>query len=135
MLEKKIPVPSSLTRKILEDHPGWECDDTDTALIKKTVHQIIEDLLDETKSMSDQKPMLLEEVYRRAADMFPVLRNYADNWATRCIVQAHLKATAAIASNKAVQEAVVNLANTVQSGGARTRGKSTKQVPQNAIVN
>ncbi|KAJ7089906.1 hypothetical protein C8R44DRAFT_892093 [Mycena epipterygia] len=108
-----IPVPQMLTRKVLEHHETWEGDKTETALIKKVVHELVETLLDTTSAISDQEAGLLEEVFRRAAQMFPILRKYDDNWATRCIVQARLKATSANASNKAVKKAVANVANIV----------------------
>lgn len=63
--------------------------------------------------------------------MHPVLRKYEDNWATRCIIQARLKATSAHASSKskAAEEVVAILVDTAQ-GGRKTRSK-TKKVPEN----
>ncbi|KAJ7121075.1 hypothetical protein C8R44DRAFT_736765 [Mycena epipterygia] len=135
IFEVTIPVPQMLTRKVLEHHETWEGDKTETALIKKVVHKLVETLLDTTSAISDQEAGLLEEVFRWAAQMFPILRKYNDNWATRCIIQARLKATSANASNKVVKKAVANVANIVQSGpGPHMRAKSTQQVLENSIV-
>ncbi|KAJ7818126.1 hypothetical protein B0H14DRAFT_3474107 [Mycena olivaceomarginata] len=44
-----------------------------------------------------------------AAQMHPDLGKYENNWATCCIVQAHLKATSSNASNKAAKEVVADV--------------------------
>jgi hypothetical protein len=59
----------------------------------------------------------------QAAQMHPDLGKYKNNWVTRCIVQARLKATSSNASNKVVKEVV---ADVIQMG-RHTRTKSNKQ--------
>jgi hypothetical protein len=83
----------------------------------------VDKLLDTTKSLSDQDRELVQEVYRQvsiiacyhsvlnavqAAQMHPDLRKYENDWATRCIVQARLKATSSNASNKAAKEVMTD---------------------------
>ncbi|KAJ7732818.1 hypothetical protein B0H14DRAFT_3517559 [Mycena olivaceomarginata] len=119
--EVLIPCPTELTRKILEHHAAWEGSPHETAIIKTTVHALVEKLLDTTRSLSDQDSELVQDVYRQAAQVHPDLRRYEDNWVTRCIIQARLKSTSAAASSKATQ-AVTDLIQT----GRRTRSKSKK---------
>ncbi|KAJ7648911.1 hypothetical protein B0H17DRAFT_1102723 [Mycena rosella] len=121
---EKIPTPTMLTRKILERHDAWEGGQRETALIKTTVHALVDQLLDKTKAISEQDTGLVQEVFRQAAQMHPDLHKYEDDWATCCIVQARLKATSSNASNKANKEAVAGVANIVQTGG---RTRSSKQ--------
>ncbi|KAJ7860870.1 hypothetical protein B0H14DRAFT_2576429 [Mycena olivaceomarginata] len=123
IFEEKIPTPTMLTRKVIENHAAWEGGDRETIIIKTTVHTLVDKLLDTTKSLSDQDPELVQEVFQRAAQMHPDLGKYENNWATRCIVQARLKATSSNASNKAVKEV---MADVIQMG-RRTRTKSNKQ--------
>ncbi|KAJ7323500.1 hypothetical protein DFH08DRAFT_817530 [Mycena albidolilacea] len=123
IFEDVIPTPTMLTRKIIEHHEAWECGERETAIIKTTVHTLVEKLLDMTKSLSDQDPELMQEVFRQAAQMHPDLCKYENNWATRCIVQARLKATSSNASNKVAKEVV---ADVIQIG-RRTRAKVNKQ--------
>ncbi|KAJ7924676.1 hypothetical protein B0H13DRAFT_2315192 [Mycena leptocephala] len=105
---KKTVVPAMLTRKILEHHDAWEGGEHETVIIKTTVHALVDKLLDTTKSLSDQDRELVQEVYRQAAQMHPDLRKYENDWATRCIVQARLKATSSNASNKAAKEVMTD---------------------------
>ncbi|KAJ7700189.1 hypothetical protein B0H14DRAFT_2648914 [Mycena olivaceomarginata] len=99
--EEKIPTPTMLTRKT-------------------TVHSLVDKLLDTTKSLSDQDPELVQEVF---CGLHPDLGKYENNWARRCIVQVRLKATSSNASNKTAREVV---ADVIQMG-RRTRTKSNKQ--------
>ncbi|KAJ7348110.1 hypothetical protein DFH08DRAFT_1001650 [Mycena albidolilacea] len=123
IFKEKIPTPTMLTRKVIENHAAWEGGDRETIIIKTTVHSLVDKLLDTTKSLSDQDPELVQEVFSRAAQMHPDLGKYENNWATRCIVQARLKATSSNASNKTAREVV---ADVIQIG-RRTRTKSNKQ--------
>ncbi|KAJ6537914.1 hypothetical protein B0H19DRAFT_1079015 [Mycena capillaripes] len=116
IFENTIPVPRMLTRKIIENHATWEADQKETALIKTFVHALVDKLLDTTKPFPDQDTGPLEEVFRQAAQMHPILRKYENNWATCCIIQARLKNTSSSASTKAAKEAVANVANIVQPG-------------------
>ncbi|KAJ7123790.1 hypothetical protein C8R43DRAFT_958944 [Mycena crocata] len=118
IFKEKIPVPTMLTSKIIENHQGWEPKERETGIIKTTVHALVDQLLDTTKALADQDPALVEEVFRQAAQMHPDLRKYEDDWATRCIVQARLKATAAQAANKAVKAVV---ADAVEIGQRRRK--------------
>ncbi|KAF7372580.1 hypothetical protein MVEN_00120700 [Mycena venus] len=112
-----------LTRKIIEHHEAWQGGERETAIIKTTVHALVEKLLDTTKSLSDQDKELVQEVFWQAAQMHPDLRKYENDWATRCIVQARLKATSSSASNKATKEIVADVAEI----GRRTRSKPNKE--------
>ncbi|KAJ7859851.1 hypothetical protein B0H14DRAFT_2577018 [Mycena olivaceomarginata] len=78
--EVLIPCPTELTRKILEHHAAWEGSPHETAIIKTTVHALVEKLLDTTRSLSDQDSELVQDVYRQAAQVHPDLRRYEDNW-------------------------------------------------------
>lgn len=98
-------------------------------------------LLDTTKSYTSQNSEHLEEVFRQvslsittcyciltivqAARMHPMLSKYEGDWATRCIVQARLKATSAIAAHKANKEGLDAVTNVVQAEG-RTCSRSRK---------
>ncbi|KAJ7256866.1 hypothetical protein B0H12DRAFT_1070640 [Mycena haematopus] len=116
---EKIPVPQMLTRRSIEGHDGWECGEKETALIKAFIHDLVDKLLDNTRSFSHQDPERVQDVFTQAAQMHPVLRKYADDWATRCIVQARLKATAATANKRATKEAAEIIVSS-----RRTRRKS-----------
>ncbi|KAF8146424.1 hypothetical protein K438DRAFT_1990785 [Mycena galopus ATCC 62051] len=116
IFEDLIPAPQMLTRKIIEKHDAWQVGERKTALIKTTVHALVDKLLDTTKSLSDQDTGLLREVFRQAAQMHPNLLQYEKDWATRCIVQARLKATSSNASNKAAKEAIAGVADLMHNG-------------------
>ncbi|KAJ6601697.1 hypothetical protein DFH09DRAFT_1069260 [Mycena vulgaris] len=126
IFEQTIPAPTMLTRKILEKHDTWEGGERETAIIKTTVHALVDKLLDTTKALSDQDTELVQEVFRQAAQVHPDLCKYENNWATRCVVQARLKATSSNASNKTAKEVVTGVTNIVQAG-RRTRSGS-KQI-------
>ncbi|KAJ7128015.1 hypothetical protein C8R44DRAFT_873783 [Mycena epipterygia] len=115
IFEVTIPTPPLLTRKVIERHDAWEGGEHETALIKTTVHALVDSLLDTTKSISDQDAALLKEVFRQAAQMHPDLRKYEDNWVTCCIVQARLKATSANAANKIAKKVVTGLEDILQN--------------------
>ncbi|KAJ7107170.1 hypothetical protein C8R43DRAFT_1140378 [Mycena crocata] len=127
MFDKLIPSPGGLSRRNLDKTAEWKKDHTkeDTVLVKAVVHQIVDRVLDTTKAISFQKGELLEQVYREAAVLYPILRQYDENWVTYCIVYAHLKYTSTEAAKKAAQERVETLETAitaVQSGpGPRTR--------------
>ncbi|KAJ7695255.1 hypothetical protein B0H14DRAFT_3530272 [Mycena olivaceomarginata] len=120
IFEEKIPTPTMLTRKVIENHAAWEGGDRETIIIKTTVHTLVDKLLDTTKSLSDQDPDLVQE----AAQMHPDLGKYENNWAD-CVAsfKLRLKATSSNASNKAVKEV---MADVIQMGRC-TRTKSNKQ--------
>ncbi|KAJ7456803.1 hypothetical protein B0H11DRAFT_2243966 [Mycena galericulata] len=124
ILTKKIKKPDQVTRKIVENHHGWQSSESDTEEIKKTVHGLVQSLLDTNKPVTDQKDEDLDKVYRQAALAHPVLHKYDDNWATYCIVQAHLKSTAATAAKlkRALREVVASAADHTDR-----RTRSTKQ--------
>jgi hypothetical protein len=83
IFEDVIPTPTMLTRKIIEHHEAWEGGERETAIIKvrlvylifyllniqcqTTVHALVEKLLDTTKSLSDQDPELMQEVFRQVS--------------------------------------------------------------------
>ncbi|KAJ7744348.1 hypothetical protein B0H16DRAFT_1727291 [Mycena metata] len=92
-----IPTPRHLSTKTVENHKGWTMAATDTELIKRTVHRLTDQLLDTTQCYSKQAQTPLLLVYERALEMHPDLREFENKWATRCIIMAHLKATAATA--------------------------------------
>ncbi|KAJ6497986.1 hypothetical protein C8R47DRAFT_1068893 [Mycena vitilis] len=122
----KIPAPKALTRHAIECHPEWQRagrSERETAIIKKTVHDLVDQKLDTTKSLSYQDPDYVAKVFEQAsipriacspllitivqaAQMHPDLHEYEGHWATRCIVQARLKATATTANNKVNKEYV-----------------------------
>lgn len=102
----------------------------------------MDNLLDTTSSVSEQDEDLLTLVYQRAsifkiidlyfmlivvqaAEMHPMLLQYEDNWATYCIVQAHLKSTAALAGRKASAKLAHDLDDLVQSN-PQTRSKTSR---------
>ncbi|KAJ7801393.1 hypothetical protein B0H14DRAFT_3489648 [Mycena olivaceomarginata] len=82
MFEEKIPTPTMLTRKVIKNHAAWEGGDHETIIIKTTVHALVDKLLDTTKSLSDQDPELVQEVFLRATQMHPDLGKYENTWAT-----------------------------------------------------
>ncbi|KAJ7020522.1 hypothetical protein C8F04DRAFT_1274996 [Mycena alexandri] len=92
-----IPTPRHLTAKAVENHKGWTLGATETDVIKRTIHKLTDHLLDTTQCYSKQAKTPLLLVYERALEMHPVLREFENEWATRCIITAHLKATAAAA--------------------------------------
>ncbi|KAJ7036007.1 hypothetical protein C8F04DRAFT_1258372 [Mycena alexandri] len=61
-------------------------------------------MLDTTKCITDQDTQLVQEVYQQAAQMHPILQEYQGNWATNCILQAHLKSTSQAAKKVAEAE-------------------------------
>ncbi|KAJ6529251.1 hypothetical protein B0H19DRAFT_1274295 [Mycena capillaripes] len=133
IFQDMIPAPPMLTRKIIENHDAWEGGERETALIKTVIHALVDKLLDTTKSLSDQDTELVEEVFRQAAQMHPILGKYEKNWATRCIVQARLKSTSSSASNKAAKEVVAGVADIAHvQTGRRTRAQY--QVLENRIT-
>ncbi|KAJ7775908.1 hypothetical protein DFH07DRAFT_951809 [Mycena maculata] len=123
IIEVPIPAPRMLTHKIIENHADWKVEAQETALIKTTIHQLVDRLLDTTKALSDQKDDLLQQVFKEAAVMHPVLRNYNSDWVTRCIVQARLKATAASASAWANKTTVAEMDNVVKKWHTRSSSK------------
>ncbi|KAJ7721258.1 hypothetical protein DFH07DRAFT_784175 [Mycena maculata] len=113
IMEVPITAPKMLTRKIIENHAEW----------KTTIHNLVDRLLDTTKALSDQKDVLLQQLFKEAAVMHPVLRNYDSDWATRCIVQARLKATAASASAQANKVTVTEMDHVVNKRHTRSCSK------------
>ncbi|KAJ7260275.1 hypothetical protein C8J57DRAFT_1233295 [Mycena rebaudengoi] len=89
-----IPSPSGLTTKSVENHPGWLSDAQETKAMKKFIGQDANQLCDTSKSIENQKQSVLDALYLRAANQFPILHKYEDNWGTYVITQAHLKNTA-----------------------------------------
>ncbi|KAJ7888378.1 hypothetical protein B0H14DRAFT_2562348 [Mycena olivaceomarginata] len=106
IFEATIPTPTMLTRKIIEHHEAWEGGERERIIIKTTVHALVDKLLDTTKSLTDQDPELVQEVFQQAAQMHPDLR----------------KPPPPNASNKAPKEVVTD----VIQMGRRTRSKSNK---------
>ncbi|KAJ6553887.1 hypothetical protein B0H10DRAFT_1968038 [Mycena sp. CBHHK59/15] len=111
----QIPIPPGLTRDIIENHKTWEGEVSWedrvklTAAIKAAVHALVEQFLDTTKVFSDQRKVPVEEVYRQAAQKYPILGKYEDNWLVRCIATARLKSTSAHAKTLATKEAVIDV--------------------------
>ncbi|KAJ7736641.1 hypothetical protein B0H16DRAFT_1730688 [Mycena metata] len=101
ILPDTIPPPPGLTRRTLENHDAWTIEAAETAVIKTTVHNLADAILDTTKCITDQDKKLLDQVYQEAAQMHPLLREYQGNWATNCILQAHLKITTQAAKKMA----------------------------------
>ncbi len=82
---EKIPVPLFLTRKVIEKHEPWiaKFSAGETAIIKvrlvyimlhllniryqTTVHNLVDQLLDRTKSLNNQDHDLLQEVYTQVS--------------------------------------------------------------------
>ncbi|KAJ7691835.1 hypothetical protein B0H16DRAFT_1752188 [Mycena metata] len=87
-----IPTPRHLSTKTVENHKGWTIGATETDVIKRTVHQLTDHLLDTTQCYSKQAQTPLLLVHERALEMHPVLHEFENEWATRCIIMAHLKA-------------------------------------------
>ncbi|KAJ7732858.1 hypothetical protein B0H16DRAFT_1468369 [Mycena metata] len=101
ILPDTIPPPPGLTRHTLENHDAWTIEAAETAVIKTTVHNLADAILDTTKCITDEDKKLLDQVYQEAAQMHPLLREYQGNWATNCILQAHLKITTQAAKKMA----------------------------------
>ncbi|KAJ7148974.1 hypothetical protein C8R43DRAFT_952218 [Mycena crocata] len=90
---KKIACPTGLTRKTLAKHEEWKQKEEVTRAITKFVHKLADKYLDIEDALANQDSAIVKDVYRRAKVAYPVLKNYAQNWPTRCILQAHLKIT------------------------------------------
>ncbi|KAJ7660085.1 hypothetical protein B0H14DRAFT_2659169 [Mycena olivaceomarginata] len=127
LLQTNLNLSTSTGLVIHEDleHPVLSAKKTVvfTPVLKHTtVHALVDKLLDTTKSLSDQDPELVQEVFS-ATQMHLDLSKCENNWATCCIVQAHLKATSSNASNKVAKEV---MADVIQMGWC-THTKSNEQ--------
>ncbi|KAJ6476557.1 hypothetical protein DFH09DRAFT_1342438 [Mycena vulgaris] len=120
IIPNSVAVPKHLSTKILEKHWEWDRDETEMALIKTEVRNLVEELLDTTKSYLEQANGPLEEVFERAAQLHPILCQYKERWATRSIIMSHLKTTAAAQKSTQQAAAIANVAQTAR----RTRAKS-----------
>jgi hypothetical protein len=85
IFEATIPTPTMLTRKIIEHHEAWEGGERETIIIKvrffyltfyllnipcqTTVHALVDKLLDTTKSLTDQDPELVQEVFQQVSNV------------------------------------------------------------------
>ncbi|KAJ7176583.1 hypothetical protein C8R46DRAFT_1029902 [Mycena filopes] len=130
VVDKLIPSPGSLSRRNLDKTSQWNQHHTkeETVVIKAVVNKIVDQVLDTTQAISFQRIELLEQVYREAAVMFPILRKYEGNWATYCMVFAHLKYTSTEAIKRTAQEHVDILEaaiSAVQPGRARNLRSGT----------
>ncbi|KAJ6625882.1 hypothetical protein B0H10DRAFT_2211755 [Mycena sp. CBHHK59/15] len=92
----QIPIPPGLTRNIIENHKTWEGEVSREDRIKLTA--AIKVCL-----------VPVEEVYRQAAQKYPILGKYEDDWPVRCIATARLKSTSAHAKTLATKEAVTDV--------------------------
>ncbi|KAJ7087612.1 hypothetical protein B0H15DRAFT_801204 [Mycena belliarum] len=137
IFDKLIPSPGRLSRLNLDNTPEWKQDHTpkDTALIKAVIHRLVDKLLDTTKAISFQDKELVEQVYREGAAVYPILCQYENNWATYCIVHAHLKYTSTEAIKKAADDRLEKLEEAVAAVGSgpgpRTRAARTAQTVAN----
>ncbi|KAJ7450348.1 hypothetical protein FB451DRAFT_1186763 [Mycena latifolia] len=153
ILEAKIPAPpKDLTRRVIEHHEAWSCSTEETRVIKATVHQLVETLLDTTKSFAAQNEESVQDVYRQAAYFHSYLGRFESNWATYCIVQARLKATSAATVRGTTKKIASSLEDLVHDGRktrsqtkqelffevesyqVRTHGGSTTQMIRNVIA-
>ncbi|KAJ7467905.1 hypothetical protein FB451DRAFT_1401181 [Mycena latifolia] len=100
---EKIPCPTGLTRKTLAKHNAWDEHGETTRKITVFVHQLADKYLNIEEVFSNQDRAAVKDVCCRAKERYPVLKRYAKNWPTRCILQAHLKIT-----KNAAQAAVVS---------------------------
>ncbi|KAJ7807082.1 hypothetical protein B0H14DRAFT_2609985 [Mycena olivaceomarginata] len=129
-----IPCPPQLSRHLLEHHPGWEVDTAQTLVIKfqKTIYKLVDKILDTSQSLKYQDPELVAKVYKQAIQMHPILRNYEDNWATKCVIGAHLKTTAqnAVKEAETAKKALTTMKDFLDTG-RRTRSRRTQPEVQN----
>ncbi|KAJ7306724.1 hypothetical protein DFH08DRAFT_824674 [Mycena albidolilacea] len=78
LLQTDLNTPTSTSLVIYEDlehpvptakkkhHEAWEGGERETIIIKTTVHALVDKLLDTTKSLTDQDPELVQEVFQQA---------------------------------------------------------------------
>lgn len=73
----------------LETCLGW--DTKEFRVVRRYVRSLVDEHLDSSKALSFQDPEALEVVYEKAADKYPRLNNYADQWASKDLVRGILK--------------------------------------------
>ncbi|KAJ7259351.1 hypothetical protein C8J57DRAFT_1233713 [Mycena rebaudengoi] len=90
VITPKIDCPKGLTCMTLAKHKAWAHGDL-TNEITAHVHILAKKYLDTSEVYSNQNRTALKDVYRKAKAAYPVLKEYNNNWPTKCILQAHLK--------------------------------------------
>ncbi|KAM6490438.1 hypothetical protein JOM56_014111 [Amanita muscaria] len=85
----------------LEDALDWPKDLFTS--VQKCAHDLVAELLDDTKSYNKQPTYKLDRICRKLEGEFPQLRNYENCWPIRCIVKAKLKSTSEIARRQGVR--------------------------------
>jgi hypothetical protein len=121
---------------------------------QKTIYKLVDKILDTSQSLKYQDPELVAKVYKQvsilgiivscrsiftviqAIQMHPILRNYEDNWATKCIIGAHLKTTAqnAVKEAETAKKALTTMKDFLDTG-RRTRSRPTQpEVQKNCTI-
>ncbi|KAJ7731658.1 hypothetical protein B0H16DRAFT_1733226 [Mycena metata] len=120
--ENIIGVPKHPSTVAVENSPKWLSGKTETKTIKEFIHNLVAKYLDETKSYKFQDEEALAEVSQQAAQAFPILRKYENDWGTRGILMHRLKNTSNKAARKAAKDVVDIVTDVVKKGKA---GKAT----------
>ncbi|KAJ7449504.1 hypothetical protein B0H11DRAFT_2247245 [Mycena galericulata] len=122
-LGDKIAKPSALSRQSIRKHSEWIESEPQTKKITARIKTLAGSMLDPTRALADQNENKVKQLYRQINDEFPCMRQYQDNWATKCILGAHLKIKARAAKNKAKNKILNTLSDQVaisQQGIRRT---------------
>ncbi|KAJ7755279.1 hypothetical protein DFH07DRAFT_773397 [Mycena maculata] len=124
-LGDKIAAPIALSRQTIKKHSEWIESDEQTKKITAYIKKLADSMLDKTQAFTNQNDNKVKQLYRQTNKEFPCMQRYQDNWATKCILQAHLKIKASAAKNHAKNKILHTLSDQVGASEQRIRFEET----------
>ncbi|KAJ7437625.1 hypothetical protein B0H11DRAFT_2255239 [Mycena galericulata] len=118
-LGDKITAPTAVCRQNIKKHPEWIENAEQTKKITAYIKKLADSMLDKTRAFTNQNKHKVKQVYQQTNKEFPCMRKYQDNWATKCILSAHLKIKASAAKTRTKNKILNTLSDQV---GASQQG-------------